>query len=414
MLPLFRKQAIDYQGERLYGELILAQPISFSVLTIFLVTATAIAITFLLLNSYSKKEKVAGLIVPDKGVVSVYSPQQGILEKINVTEGMHVQENYELFSVIIDQRVAGGEYYGSKLMSELESQERNLNSKLKAEKERVDTEISAQENRAKQLSKEVMQLKESIATQNQILEVESGAYERSKRMFSKELIAETEVESAYRTYLSQKQQLQTLEIRLDETITSLDEISTNIASMEVNSRRNILGIESELTELAKQMAQVESQQQIVIKSPIEGRITSVVANVGQQLNPTIPLFSIIPEGSELEANLYISTGAIGFLGVGQTVNIRYDAFPYQKFGTYPGTIKQIAKSVIMPGETPSGLSFQEPVYKVVATLKSQSVRAYGKDILLKPGMVLSADVILDERSLFEWLLEPLYSLRGKI
>jgi membrane fusion protein len=100
--------------------------------------------------------------------------------------------------------------------------------------------------------------------------------------------------------------------------------------------------------------------------------------------------------------------------MGQQVNISYEAFPYQKFGTYSGKINQIAKSVIMPGELASGLSFKEPVYKVVAELEKQQILAYGKELPLKPGMMLSADVTLDERTLFEWLLEPLYSLRGKI
>jgi membrane fusion protein len=68
----------------------------------------------------------------------------------------------------------------------------------------------------------------------------------------------------------------------------------------------------------------------------------------------------------------------------------------------------------MPGEPASGLVFQEPVYKVTAALESQHVEAYGKEIPLRPGMILSADVVLDRRSLFEWLLEPVYSLRGKI
>jgi membrane fusion protein len=96
------------------------------------------------------------------------------------------------------------------------------------------------------------------------------------------------------------------------------------------------------------------------------------------------------------------------------VNISYEAFPYQKFGTYSGRISQIAGSVIMPGEQAPGLTFNEPVYKVTAVLESQHVEAYGKEIPLRSGMILSADVVLDKRSLFEWLLEPVYSLRGKI
>ena len=118
--------------------------------------------------------------------------------------------------------------------------------------------------------------------------------------------------------------------------------------------------------------------------------------------------------SNLQADLYLPTRSIGFLETGHSVNINYEAFPYQKFGAYSGKISQVAMSVIMPGEPVSGLTFQEPVYKAIAALENQHVQAYGKEIPLRSGMTLSADVVLDKRSLFEWLLEPVYSLRGKI
>jgi len=412
--PLFRKQAIEHQGERLYGELILAQPITYTILTFLLVSIVVVALAFLFMNNYTKKERVAGFIVPDRGMVAVFSPQQGILSKINVVEGMHVNQNDDLFSIIVDQRATGGEYVGLKVIAELDAQEKYLETKLKLERDRVSNEIASQEAKAKQLTEEIKKLKESINIQNQKMEVETGAYERAQRMFSKGLITSTDLESYKRNLLDQRQQAQTLAMKMDEDVSSLEETTININSLNVNSRSETVSIESNISEIAKQKAQAEGQRQIIIKAPISGRITSVVGNVGQQLNPSISIFSIIPEGSLLEVNLYLPTRAIGFLEIGQAVNIRYEAFPYQKFGTYPGTISQIAKSVIMPNEMSSGLSINEPVYKVVATLKSQDIKAYGKEIMLKPGMMLTADVILDERSLFEWLLEPLYSLRGRI
>jgi membrane fusion protein len=413
-LPLFRKQAVDHQRERLYGEIILVQPISFSLLTVFLVLSTAVAVIYLITNSYAKKEKVAGIIVPQQGLVAVFPPQAGILSRLNVTEGMHVEENDELFTVMVDQRTNSGEYIGLKIIEELEAQEKYLNKRLKFEQDRVSTEIAAQEAKAKRLKKEIERLKEVISIQNETLEVERGAYERAKTMFSEDFIASADVEAFYRRYLDQKQQVQTIAMRMEEAVSNLEEIPLNIKTLKVNNNREIANIESQISEIAKQRAQIEGQRELIFTAPVSGRITSVEANIGQRVNPSIPLFSIIPEGSQLQANLYLPTRSIGFLEIGQDVNISYEAFSYQKFGTYPGTISQIAKSVIMPGDPASGLSFQEPVYKVVAVLESQHIQAYGREIPLKPGMMLSADIVLDERTLFEWLLEPLYSLRGKI
>lgn len=412
--PLFRKEAVDQQRERLHGDLILTQPISFSLIIVFLSLITGLALVFLIRNDYSKKEKVAGYLEPDKGMVAVFPPQQGILTKIDVSEGMQVEENDDLFTVLVDQRVLSGRYLGIQIIDELDTQQEILRTRKALERKRVSTEMLRQGNRAKQLKREIQQLSKSIAIQREIMEVEAKAYSRAQEVFSRNLIPRTEVENVYRRYLAQKQQSHIITMRMEQAVSSLDEIDINMKTLQVDSEREIAGIENDISEIAKQRATAEGRRQIIVKSPVRGRISSIVASLGQRLNPAVSIFSIIPEGSRLDAHLYIPTRAIGFLEVGQSVNIRYDAFPYQKFGTYPARISEIAKSIISPGEMPVTIPLREAVYKVVAILEKQNIDAYGREIMLKPGMILSADVILTERSLFEWLLEPLYSLRGRL
>jgi len=413
-LPLFRKEAVDYQRERLYGDLVLAQPISYWLITVFLVAATSAACWFLITGSYTRKEKVPGIIVPHDGIVSVYPPQAGILTKLNVAEGMNVKESQELFVMLVDQRTAGGEYVGLKLIEQLDIQEIQLNRKLAYERERAAAALEANETRTNRLIKEIDRLKGLIRTQNETLDIALDTYGRMRKLSAENVIAPIELEEYYKKYLEQKQQSESLAMKMDEAVSSMDETILNVRTLEVNSKREIADIENQLTELAKQRTQIEGQRRMFVNAPVAGRITAVTVNIGQKLDPSRPLFSIIPDGSDLQANLYLPTRSIGFLEIGQIINISYEAFPYQKFGTYSGKISQVAGSVIMPGEPASGLTFHEPVYKVTTVLESQHVQAYGKEIPLRSGMTLSADVVLDKRSLVEWLLEPVYSLRGKI
>jgi membrane fusion protein len=346
--------------------------------------------------------------------VTIYPPQAGILTKLNISEGMTVGESEELFSMLIDQRMAGGEYVGLKLIEQIDIQETYLSRKLAYEQERVTAALETNETRTNRVKKEIDQLKGLIGTQNETLNIAFSAYGRMQKLFHENVIASIELEEYYKRYLEQKQQAESLAMRLDEAISSMEETILNIRTLEINSRREIVAIENQLTELSRQRTQLEGQRQMVITAPVAGRITAITVNVGQRIDPSSPLFSILPYGSDLQANLYLPTRSIGFLEVGQSVNIRYEAFPYQRFGTYPGIISQIANGVIMPGEPTSGLTFQEPVYQVIATLESQYVQAFGNEVPLRPGMILSADVVLDRRSLFQWLLEPIYSLRGTI
>jgi membrane fusion protein len=53
----------------------------------------------------------------------------------------------------------------------------------------------------------------------------------------------------------------------------------------------------------------------------------------------------------------------------------------------------------------------EPLYTINVALDSQTIDAYGQAQTLKPGMQLGADVELDVRRIYEWILEPLFSMK---
>jgi membrane fusion protein len=100
------------------------------------------------------------------------------------------------------------------------------------------------------------------------------------------------------------------------------------------------------------------------------------------------------------------------------VLLRYRAYPYQKFGHSRGVIASVSRSAIEPAELPAMFaggaagSPAEALYRITVALERQHVTAYGKAAPLQPGMQLDADVLLERRRLFEWVLEPVFTLTG--
>jgi membrane fusion protein len=114
--------------------------------------------------------------------------------------------------------------------------------------------------------------------------------------------------------------------------------------------------------------------------------------------------------SPLEAELYAPTRASGFIHEGQDVRLMYQAFPHEKFGTGEGVVTSVSRTVLAPAEVAiPGLQVSEPVFRIRVRMKSDTVAAYGRRVPLQPGMLLNADVVIDRRSLLEWLLDPLYA-----
>ena len=107
----------------------------------------------------------------------------------------------------------------------------------------------------------------------------------------------------------------------------------------------------------------------------------------------------------------VPTQAIGFVRPGQEVRILFDAFPYQRFGTYGGRVVRVARTMLTGADVSAPVPLQQPAYKVTVVLDRQDVTAYGERIPLQPDMRLKADILLDRRPLLTWLLDPLLSAR---
>jgi membrane fusion protein len=120
---------------------------------------------------------------------------------------------------------------------------------------------------------------------------------------------------------------------------------------------------------------------------------------------------IVPLDSTLQAELFFPTRAFGFVRPGQRVRMLYDAFPYQKFGTYRGSVAKVSRTILTGNDATGPITLKEPAYRVTVALERPDIDAYGLKMPLQSGMLLKADVVLEQRSLMRWLLDPVFSAR---
>ena len=113
----------------------------------------------------------------------------------------------------------------------------------------------------------------------------------------------------------------------------------------------------------------------------------------------------------LQAVLFLPARAIGFVKPGQAVQILYEAFPYQHFGTYHGNVVRVSQTILSSSDATGPIKLNEPAYQVTVGLERPDIDAYGTRVALQPDMLLKADVILEKRSLMSWLTNPLRGVR---
>jgi len=155
---------------------------------------------------------------------------------------------------------------------------------------------------------------------------------------------------------------------------------------------------------------VNGRNAYIVRAPIGGRVSLLRASVGQLADPRRLQLQIVPGNSLLEAELFIPVRAIGFVEIGQDVRLLFDSFPYQRFGTYHGRIIKVSQTVVLASDVEAPVALKEPAYTATVRLDRPDIVANGKKIPLQPDMSLRADIILEKRTLVDWIFAPLRHL----
>ena len=124
---LFRQEAIDFQrGQREFGEITLLQPVSTKLLAWLLTAVVAIAIVFLCFAQFSRKQTVAGFLIPAAGTMKVFPTREGVVSDLHVEEGQHVEAGDPLFTVATPEVAADGEDVNAAKLASMRHQKEML------------------------------------------------------------------------------------------------------------------------------------------------------------------------------------------------------------------------------------------------------------------------------------------------
>jgi membrane fusion protein len=261
---------------------------------------------------------------------------------------------------------------------------------------------------------ELAKLSMELETQRQKVDVAQGSLERYREMLKETLASQEMVEEKHKDLLEQQGSLLALERSRIGLSGEIEALQAQLNSLQLKSQTERSAIQRDMSLLSQELTEYESRRTLVVEAPGNGTATAVLAELGQVANPAQPLVSILPENAALTAHLMVPSQSIGFLALDQTVALRYQAYPYQQFGSYRAHVSAISKTLIMPEETVEPIPLKEPAYRVTVALDSQVVNAYGQSFPLTAGMLVDADIWLDRRKLYEWILDPLYSVLGRV
>ncbi|MDH5737942.1 MAG: HlyD family efflux transporter periplasmic adaptor subunit, partial [Gammaproteobacteria bacterium] len=139
-----------------------------------------------------------------------------------------------------------------------------------------------------------------------------------------------------------------------------------------------------------------------VRAPVEGTVSSLLVSKGDHTSGFSPLLSILPAGTELQATLMVPDRAIAHVRTGQPVSLALDALPQQHYGKISGSVSHVSSHTLLPGDTRIPINLSGPSYSVLVNIHDTE-----SPNQLKPDMALSAEIMLQQRTLAQWLANAL-------
>lgn len=419
MSQLFRPEVFQAKKNRWTGQIVLVRPFSLQFLTFCAVALATVLIAFLIFGSYTNKTTVTGQLLPTTGVVRVYSQDMGIIANQHVMNGDFVKKGDILFTLSTSRNDDNGSIQ-ARLLAEAELKKLLAEQEIIRKKRVHIAEKTAQENTIHRLQNQMQHIKNQIVAQEKRVAISEKMLGKQRYLAKVDAISELEKNSYENALLELKVGLATYQREADNLAREINVQQSNLKNLPEQQETEISQLERSVSVYQQEILDYQQRSEQTIRATISGYISSINTEIGQQVDANKLLMSIVPKESELLANLYVPSRAIGFVKPNDKVILRYQAYPYQKFGHAEGHVISIAQTALGSQEwTNLGNIFaqtaqvNEPVYLIKVKLNNQHIRVYGTEKKLQIGMVLEADILHENKKLYEWILDPLYQVIGK-
>jgi membrane fusion protein len=406
-VALFREEVVEARKIKVEGEIVLAQPVHSHVLVLLIVTIVALIGSWLVFGTYSRTETAKGILVTGDASAKVIAIRPGQVTALFVREGDVVRAGQRLALIQTEQaNGSGGSAIDESLVS-LATQRQLTEEQIRVAGRRSDSERARLAASLTGLEQQRSDLAGQIALQRQAAASAHEMYQRVAGLLDRGFISQIEVEQRRQADITAQQQLAQFQSQRNALGAQMNQERAELARVAADAENEVASARSTAETLTQQSARLRGEQAYTVVAPISGRIAALQTAAGRTADANLPLMEIVSEGSALHARIYAPTRAIGFIRLGQEVRLLYDAFPYQRFGSFRGRIASISRAVIDPRQLAAPLHIEDAVYQIDVVPDAQSVEAFGQRQPLQPGETLTASIILDRRSFLDWLLAPL-------
>ena len=418
---IYRKEAIEYKKIHWKGKALLLAGIPAWLVTLLASLFLIALVLSLIFCTFTQRIDVRGEVITLPHSVNVFAPQQGFVVNQHVKVGDIVNKGQPLYELDVSRNTINGNVSAAQIEVINEKIANAEDIIIKLTRNKAET-LTALDKQIKTTSASLAETNRMLAT-TQVglnkMHTNLSSYDKylkdgliTKDQYNYQHSLYFQQQSAYQSLVTQKMQLES-----QLTQTNSDKI-TKAADFDnqISSQHN------QINDYKNQLVESNANGNLIIKATTNGKIESLAVTKGQMVENGSSLAQIKPTGDiEYYLILWLPNNTIPYVKPGDTINIRYDAFPADKFGQFPGKVISISSVPASRQEMAeytnvnNGTSQQElALYKAIIKIKDKTFNYNGKTLTLSNGLKAQAVVFLEERPLYMGMFTPFYKMTQSV
>lgn len=416
---MFRKEALEGRRMLWRGRALLLPGIPpvvvISVCLLFLFSFLFFVIT----KDYTRRVTVSGEITTWPRPVNIYSDVQGVVVDRFVTEGQSVKKNTPLYQIDVSKSTRNG-VVSIRHHADIMNQIRQVDNIVSGLKDSRKATLDALEKQKMQYARALQRSSDIIRHAEEGIRIMKKNMNNYRQYQSRRLITKDQLTNQETIYYQQQNSLLGMNSQNEQNALQLTSLESQIRIQAAEFDNRIYQMTLQRYELQKELVNTDMESAVVIRALSEGKIDSLSVSTGQMVSAGDSLAQILPDTvRHYYLVLWVPNTAVPYIAAGDKVNIRYEAFPAEKFGQFPGVIQSISRTPATPqemrtyqGAPQNTSSLSVPWYKVMVRLDRQSVAYGGKSRPLENGMKAQVTLFLEKRKIWQWILSPFYDMKN--
>jgi membrane fusion protein len=365
------------------------------------------AVVYAASGTYARKERVVGFVTSDSGSAKVMADSFVRVTNVLAKPGDLVEKGQPIVAVSNDTSLIGDNSYNQLAIANIQNQIAEIRNRQRISQDRFDAIRAEAVSDLDYWHAMVVSLNNQQETVSELFRIADRRYKDAVRVSESGALAKRDVDRTLEERLSQEQHTETISQRMLDAGRQVSQSKGKLKSISIEEQLMRSDANREVLALEEKLANLQGASESFVSAPRNGRIENIQVKNGTNVSPGDTLLSIVSESATYTATVYVPSRAIGFVEIGQDVRVMYEAFPHERYGVFPGKVTYVSSSTLSPNESGVELRIDEPVFKVDLSLENQVIKAHNTDYRLMDGMLLSAEIIMEDRSFLEWLLRPL-------